>query len=85
MSDLNGRLPTTCGTCRHWHKGRPTPDNLTPPGECRQGPPQAVTVPVQNHLGQTGLAVNIAYIQLPNNFPACSQHAAKMALIGGLE
>ena len=81
MSDLNGIKPRVCGDCRHWHKQPPNLGNLgaPPQGQCRFNPPTATTI-MANGDGQTLHLVACNYPRLPENYPACSHHAARLAL-----
>ena len=65
-----------CGTCKHWHGKGKNPMNLAAAeaGECRGAPPQAQLMPQPG-----GVVQKICfYPELPANFPACGQHAAKV-------
>lgn len=62
----------SCGTCRHWRKGRPDPMNLGqgPVGECRLAP-HVIALPTRG-----GLTVATVYARVAEDFPACAGHAA---------
>lgn len=66
----------TCSTCAHWFRHLADPQDLAAPpaGECRQGPPQLIVAPAVGPLGQSGMALQLAYPGTPPDFPACSQH-----------
>ncbi len=75
MNNLKDTLiPKTCGTCKHWYKNQPTPqDRIGEPkqGECREGPPCVTSIP--NNQG--GIMSITAYAPMQENFVACSRHA----------
>ena len=62
----------TCGQCQHWKRLTRDPTNLGAPemGECREGPPLLVVVPVSpGHQ-----ALEVRYPSMPAYFAACSRH-----------
>lgn len=68
--------PKVCGTCRHWHRNKPSAVDLAPVnGECREGPP-ATTIVIGQQGGQiVPLGQMSQYGQLHRDFPACSRHS----------
>ena len=80
-----------CGQCKHWHgkpkapppagvavviNSKPTPIH----GDCRAMPP-SVTV-----IAQQGGPISVSsYPDLPEDFPACGQFAAKVLTTGGAD
>lgn len=76
---MNNGSELTCLTCKHWHEKPRTAQTLGQParGDCRYGPPHTTTLPGPG--GQVGTFST--YPDLPAQFPACGQHAAKIAEI----
>lgn len=84
-------LPT-CGMCRHWHAIAPQA-RVTPmgravevggpqEGECREGPPAVVVVPMQLPDGRVHPETGVLYPPVQANFPACGRFAFNLALLG---
>lgn len=79
MNNGHGKNELTCHTCKHWHAQEATAATIgqIKRGDCRQGPPHATSLPD----GRGNLGVVSSYPLLPANFPACGQHAARLAEI----
>lgn len=61
----------TCGTCRHWHKLPPNPQDLTQRnGECHHSPPCVVVLPTPH-----GAMIAPRFPMLNSEQVACGQHA----------
>jgi hypothetical protein len=74
---VSGSPPLTCGTCKHWHK-KINPHNIRDArGDCRFNPPCVTTLP----QGANTFCLS-SYPSLPDSFPACSKHEAKVAIEG---
>lgn len=73
-----------CATCRHWHElpQAPGPLDLSRPrlGQCRCGPPVVTGFQINPRTGEPTGAVQIHYIRLPADYPACGQHERRQAL-----
>ena len=76
----------SCGQCKHWHGKPKAPLALGEPqrGDCRAMPP-SVTVIMQRHGVQVQQLSVASYPDLPENFPACGQFAAKVLTTGGVD
>lgn len=62
----------TCSECCHWHKQPIDPNDVSQKlGQCRQGPPVAIAIPIQSPLG-IQVQVQFQHRTLPGNFPACA-------------
>lgn len=72
-----------CGTCLHWYDQGGDPNALGDPhkGQCREGPPDATSLPMpmQGPDGRQTMMILSNYRSLPATFPACDRHAQRPA------
>ena len=71
-----------CGQCYHFHRLPRASVDLSQPvqGECLEGPPGQVAVPVQTGMGQAALQWVVRYPVVPENFRSCHRFAPVVKL-----